>query len=107
MQTSSDKSSPNRPTDDEIDTFHQILGDFMEVMQKQTSRNWHKGGREAWLGGIDKYLQEAQQNLAELRIALAYGNDVAEKAADVANDMFYIYDSWTNLPPMERGFTGE
>lgn len=107
--TSSDKSLQDPSQSDDHDDLHwtQILADFMEVMEEQTTRNMHKGGREAWLGEIDKYLLEAQQNLAELRIALAYGKDVAEKAADVANDMFYIYDTWINVDPMQRGFTGE
>jgi hypothetical protein len=80
-------------------SFRKQLDTFRDLMASQTTRNWHKGGREAWLkDGVDfdKYLLEAQINLQELRIALAYGKDVGEKAADVANDVFYLWDAFQN-----------
>lgn len=72
-----------------------LVNGFAFQMKAQIERNMHKGGREAWLeASFDQYLLELQQNVAELRVALTYGNAVLDKAADVAVDAFIIWDIW-------------
>jgi hypothetical protein len=80
-----------------IPTFAHELSDFMHTMALQSDRNWHKGGRDTWLEtSFEIFLTSLQISIAELRTALTYGVDVDEKAADVANYAFYIWDQWCN-----------
>jgi hypothetical protein len=41
-----------------------------------------------------RLLKRARQNLDELEIAVKYGIDVDEKAADAANSVLFVWDVW-------------
>ena len=95
------------------DEWRKQLEHFKALMIHQIERNSHKGMCQAWLqNNLEQYLIELQMNLAELRIALAYGQDVGDKAADVAVDAFIVWDLFTNSPrfhgiPENQRFDGE
>jgi len=75
--------------------FRRAVDQFVHYMLRRIDQNKHKGMREAWTNDDwEQQLIELQQNVSELRMAIAYGNDVADKAADVANNALMIWDNW-------------
>jgi hypothetical protein len=69
----------------------QDMDEFHNLMQKQIERNAHKGMQESWLAyPLEKCMIQLQISQEELRVALAHGVDVDDKAADVANWSFII-----------------
>lgn len=89
------------------------IAQFFDLCKEQMLRNRHKGMRETWTAqSLDAQLLSLQVSVAELRTALAYGVDVPDKAADVANWGFIIQDNFHHnpeligLPPTKR-FTSD
>lgn len=77
----------------ELSEISELVRRFAAHMFERIRLNKHKGLRKAWLKySVDGTLIELQMNKEELRIALAYGVDVLDKAADVAVDALMIWD---------------
>lgn len=85
-----------------IAPFGEHLSSFIGICFRQIVRNWHKGGRDRWTSdSLDGQMLRLNISVQELRTALAYGVDVDEKAADVANWAFIIQDNWYNNPTLK------
>jgi hypothetical protein len=82
-------------------------GQFFQLMCAQMVRNTHKGWRKGYFNqSLDQQMQILKMDVAEARIALAYGIDVADKLADVANLCAIILDNYKNNPHV-GGFSGD
>lgn len=106
-----DSSNPTVRGFNEVE--EEVFTKFTSLMHLQMERNSYKGMRDAWLDyPLEKCVTILQMSVQELRTALAYGHDVEEKAADVANWAWIIQDKFWHGPdmigqPTNRRFTGE
>jgi hypothetical protein len=77
---------------------------FFARMAEQMRRNQHKGFQDTWFNEpLSKQLSVLHQSVEEVRVALAYGNDVEDKLADVANWACIMYDNYVNNPASHIG----
>src|SRR5688572_30361236 len=89
------------------------MSEFWIAMRVQMERNEHKGMRDSWLKyNLDAAFQHLNMSVQELRLAVAMGIDIQDKAVDVANWPFIIWDNFYNNPaniggliPPEKRFT--
>lgn len=76
----------------DIDMIYEEAADFAALMGERLAAHDNRHGT-AWKGmGVDALMQLVYQNMEELEIALKYDNDVADKAADVANLLWMVAD---------------
>lgn len=87
--------------------WEDLIDQFAALMKKRVRENLHKGGREQWLSeSWDQKLLELRQNVGELILAIQFGNDVIDKAVDVAVDAFIIADQWHSNGGIASGVPG-
>lgn len=73
------------------------LADQCNLVRTMILRNAHKGMRDVWTNqSWDDQLISLNISVQELRLALVYGVDVDEKAADIMAWAYIIADNWAH-----------